>query len=31
MGGFELTDDLWESAHRLLWERIEAARSFREA
>jgi len=29
--GFELTDDLWESAHRLLWARIEAARSFREA
>jgi hypothetical protein len=30
-GGFELTDDLWESAHRLLWARIQAERSFREA
>jgi hypothetical protein len=30
-GGFALTDDLWESAHRLLWARIQAARSFREA
>ncbi len=29
--GFELTDELWESAHRLLWARIEAARSFQEA
>ena len=25
--GFELTDDLWESAHDVLWARIEAARS----
>jgi hypothetical protein len=30
-GGFELTNDLWESAHRLLWARIQAGRSFREA
>ena len=29
--GFELTDDVWEAAHRLLWARIEAARSFQEA
>ena len=28
---FELTDDLWESAHDLLWVRVEADRSFREA
>ena len=28
---FELTDDLWESAHDILWVRVEADRSFREA
>jgi len=29
--GFELTDELWEAAHRQLQARIEAARSFRSA
>ena len=29
--GFELTDDVWEAAHRQLHARIEAARSFRSA
>jgi ABC-type nitrate/sulfonate/bicarbonate transport system substrate-binding protein len=28
--GFELTDDVWEAAHRQLHHRIEAARSFQE-
>ena len=27
---FELTDDLWESAHDILWVRVEADRSFRQ-
>ena len=27
---FELTDNLWESAHDILWVRVEADRSFRQ-